>query len=871
MPELSRLTLEIDDKGIVTANGNLDIFKKKSADAAKAATGVGNANKSTAKSFGTLNELTSLHTIAMGASTLAVIKFADSVINAAGKMEMIKTQLRVVTGSAKAADETFRELQEFAARTPFSISGITDTGIQLLNVGVAAEDLKSTLQMLGDAAGGSQEKLNRIMMNYTQILSVGKASTMDIRQFAQANLPIYAELEKVTGKSGEALQNLITTGQITGEVISEAFKSMTSEGGKFYQGMELAADTYQGKLSTMQDSVENLAAKFGDLWLLSFKKKALDAITAVADAAADALDGLTFGKRANDAVFGDPDNASLEQWEYAANLQIAMWFQQVQQWKKLGGENYQESAGYQEAVKNWNAWIDKLDEVTRKEKERTIAEREAKEEAERLAEAARIAAEEAAVWQEVLKKALSLEEVTTGNQAVSDYIENIETEMNGAIAWAQMFGEDVTKVYDDYSEKIKKAIQVLLQSGLWTPDENTVARLHAFYAQVAENGSGEDSTYDKMKSDLEKQIQLFELGTNERKKQLLIQKGLNEGQAEELVGLQRKLELLKNVKDFTVEIQQSLDDQDWSEYAKYYGAQAGLNAIGGTDAGNFAQGFMQGGWQNGLINMVVGAFMKILDDSEGFQRALNLVTEALEPAGEFIGEIMDALEPLMDAAVIGGEIGQSLAEVTLMLEPVIPIIKVISTIIYYVSVVLQKAFGLLGSLTSWIFGDLTSGMNDFADSMYRAKDSVDEQNQAMQELIGQLKELRKQIREDQLYYESRNRNINALQGIQELENVSVQDAIIAPGGKVITTAPDDYLIATKTPGSLAGSGGNVFLTINNEAAGTVSISAESVQRSDGSQEIVATVTKVIANEIAKGGLDNAFDIRQRRLTGVRSS
>ncbi len=41
--------------------------------------------------------------------------------------------------------------------------------------------------------------------------------------------------------------------------------------------------------------------------------------------------------------------------------------------------------------------------------------------------------------------------------------------------------------------------------------------------------------------------------------------------------------------------------------------------------------------------------------------------------------------------------------------------------------------------------------------------------------------------------------------------IGVNDAIIAPGGKVITTHPDDYLIATKTPGKLMGGSG---LTIN---------------------------------------------------------
>ncbi|HOS35970.1 MAG TPA: tape measure protein [Treponemataceae bacterium] len=786
MPELSRLTLEIDDKGIVTANGNLDIFKKKSADAAKAASEIGTANKSTAKSFETLNDLTSLHTLAMGAANLAVLKFADSVINAAGNMEMIKTQLRVVTGSAKAADETFRDLQEFAAKTPFGIEGITDTGIQLLNVGVAAEDLKSTLQMLGDAAGGSQEKLNRIMMNYTQILSVGKASTMDIRQFAQANLPIYAELEKVTGKSGEALQNMITNGQITGEVISKAFKSMTSEGGKFYQGMGLAADTYQGKLMTMQDSVENLAAKFGELWLLDFKKNALDAITAVADAAANALDHITFGKKANDAVFSDPDNASLEAWEYAANLQIAMWFKQVQQWKKLGGENYQESEGYQEALKNWNAWIDKLDEVTRKEKERTIAEREAKEEAERLAEAARIAAEEAAKWQEVLKKALSLEEVTTGSQAVSDYLENIETEMNGAIAWAQMYGESVLDVYDEYANKVKKAVEVLLKSGMWKPDEPTIQALNNGFVSIQLQKEGRQGFTNPW-------------------------------------------------------INQPAQDPAFMQQNPF-----ALGDFGNSTGFNFSQ---------------------ITEDLEPAQSSLDKLIESLKGLKEQLAQFgadaaFDAFWDMGEALYEGGDaaqaFGRSLLQSILQNVPAMLFQAGFKLAISPGGLIPGLALMAMSGIAGAGAGYLNAALNDSGDSGGSERDELES-------LISRLEKIIDRTREETKYYSEYIRNYNA----NSRDVQSVQDAIIAPGGKIITTAPDDYLIATKTPGALGGGAQNISISVVNNAGDVANAQATTKKNDDGTTQIVVMVEKLVGSGIASGKFDTAFDAMQNRRSGIR--
>jgi prophage DNA circulation protein len=45
--------------------------------------------------------------------------------------------------------------------------------------------------------------------------------------------------------------------------------------------------------------------------------------------------------------------------------------------------------------------------------------------------------------------------------------------------------------------------------------------------------------------------------------------------------------------------------------------------------------------------------------------------------------------------------------------------------------------------------------------------------------------------------------------------VGVNDAIISPKGDIITTHPDDYIIATKNPKSLGGGGGvNITITGN---------------------------------------------------------
>jgi hypothetical protein len=62
--------------------------------------------------------------------------------------------------------------------------------------------------------------------------------------------------------------------------------------------------------------------------------------------------------------------------------------------------------------------------------------------------------------------------------------------------------------------------------------------------------------------------------------------------------------------------------------------------------------------------------------------------------------------------------------------------------------------------------------------------------------------------------------------------IGVNDAIISPEGRIITTHPDDYLIATKNPGALAG--GGIVVNVYGDVSG---------------QELIQKVKEGIMNEL----------------------
>ena len=283
------MVLEIDSKGVITATGNLDKFSEAAKKSEQSASKAGGIFREFGKHIGFIASPVTATIGALVALKKTVIDFTKSSIHAFGEYEMIKSNLSVVLGSAELAAETFEKLKAMGAKTPFEVGGLTEAAIQLKQTGTALKDIIPVLTMLGDAAGGSSEKFRRIVANFAQVQSVGYASSIDTKQFAQMGLPIY-----------EMLKRMGVTGKATAEQIKEAFRLMTSDGGAFFNGMAIGAKTLEGKTSTLRDTWKDFRATFADTTGLGEGWKSfIDDLTVSIQKQTDAL---TENKKTRDAL-----------------------------------------------------------------------------------------------------------------------------------------------------------------------------------------------------------------------------------------------------------------------------------------------------------------------------------------------------------------------------------------------------------------------------------------------------------------------------------------------------------------------------------------------------------------------------------------
>lgn len=195
---------------------------------------------------------------------VAIKKFGSDVIEATGKMQQLQVALSTILQDKSKADQLIADIVQFAAKTPFNLDDVTTGAKQLLAYGSSADNVVNELSMLGDVASGLQIPIGQLIYLYGTLRTQGRAMTVDIRQFAGRGIPIYEELAKVLGVSKDQVGELVKEGKVGFKEVEQAFKNMTSEGGKFANLMESSAGTWPQRLSNIEDTLFQKMNEFGN-------------------------------------------------------------------------------------------------------------------------------------------------------------------------------------------------------------------------------------------------------------------------------------------------------------------------------------------------------------------------------------------------------------------------------------------------------------------------------------------------------------------------------------------------------------------------------------------------------------------------------
>lgn len=198
-----------------------------------------------------------------GAQTLA--QFTRQIVNVRGEMQMLESSFEVLL-RGKGVKPFLDDIKAFAVESPLSLTGVSQAAQTLLGFNVAAEETIPIIKQIGDISMGNEERFKSLTLAFAQMSSTGKLMGQDLNQMINAGFNPLQEISAKTGKSISDLKKEMEKGAVSSDMVADAFKSATAEGGKFYGMTQKQAEGIKGLQAQIEGTAQEM---FNDLGKMS--------------------------------------------------------------------------------------------------------------------------------------------------------------------------------------------------------------------------------------------------------------------------------------------------------------------------------------------------------------------------------------------------------------------------------------------------------------------------------------------------------------------------------------------------------------------------------------------------------------------------
>lgn len=195
--------------------------------------------------------------------------YVKKLANVRGEFELQQRSLQAILQNKSQADQIFNKTVQLAVKSPFKIKELVSYTKQLAAYRIESSKLYDTTKRLADVSAGLGVDMGRLILAYGQVKAAAYLRGTEVRQFTEAGINLYGELqryfEEVKGEAYTTAQivDMISKRKVTFEDIENIFKRLTESGGLFYNMQEIQAETLQGKISNLQDSIDVMLNSIG--------------------------------------------------------------------------------------------------------------------------------------------------------------------------------------------------------------------------------------------------------------------------------------------------------------------------------------------------------------------------------------------------------------------------------------------------------------------------------------------------------------------------------------------------------------------------------------------------------------------------------
>jgi tape measure domain-containing protein len=188
--------------------------------------------------------------------------FASQVVSLRGEIQSLQISFETLAGKTK-GDELFKSIREFAVQTPMMLKDLASGAQTMLAFNIDVENVMPMLQAIGDISMGDAQKFQSLTLAFSQMSATGKLMGQDLLQMINAGFNPLSVISEKTGKSIGVLKEEMEKGKITTQMVTEAFKAASSEGGKFNGMLEKQSKGINGAISNLQGAIDDMMNNIG--------------------------------------------------------------------------------------------------------------------------------------------------------------------------------------------------------------------------------------------------------------------------------------------------------------------------------------------------------------------------------------------------------------------------------------------------------------------------------------------------------------------------------------------------------------------------------------------------------------------------------
>lgn len=245
-------------------NRAMEDLKRQNAEALSSGVQLQKANNSLAESFKNLGKRVLFYT-GLGALT----GFAKSLMDVRGQYELLERSIGAVLGDFEKGSQIFREQQELALKSPFTVLDLAGATKQLAAYNFEAEELVDVSKRIADISAALGVPMERLTYNLGQVRAQTVLTARDARDFANAGLSITTELAKMYTEQEERIVSVgdvmdrMSNKMVSFTDVMKVLNRYTDEGGMFYDFQAKQAETLAGQLSNLTDAYDFMLNEIG--------------------------------------------------------------------------------------------------------------------------------------------------------------------------------------------------------------------------------------------------------------------------------------------------------------------------------------------------------------------------------------------------------------------------------------------------------------------------------------------------------------------------------------------------------------------------------------------------------------------------------